>query len=422
MRTTLKRGFGRTVDPENGTAGSLPEKLVSLYRQPPAASRSIRNWAGRVMLSLVLALVALGLGFRRWALPLVPRVAEDRHREHARPRPGREAARPDAARPADDGAPPRRQPAGRRRGGRRRALGHDPARARRPQDEHDLAALAAARPAGTRLLPEEPGLHGDDPDRLRLRILRRRRLARHHQAADRAAHQLPDHGRFQRLQAHRQRAGRGLALRRPQLLQQERRHRRHRLLEHRPRPGLPAPERRQRARVRPLPPHRLRLLPPSSPAGVPARAQGSDHPELRPLQAASARLGDHRQRQGRGLQRLPQRHDGAALRALRRPAAAGAPVADLHQRHGGHQRRCRRGRRAAGLVLDDRAGRLPVHPPRHRRQQRRRPGGPGHQDEAEAPRDSRHRHRRRRRSPSSTATASRAPPPPPATCSPGGAT
>ena len=62
MRTTLKRGFGRTVDPENGTAGSLPEKLVSLYRQPPAASRSIRNWAGRVMLSLVLALVALAAG------------------------------------------------------------------------------------------------------------------------------------------------------------------------------------------------------------------------------------------------------------------------------------------------------------------------------------------------------------------------
>ena len=56
--------------------------------------------------------------------------------------------------------------------------------------------------------------------------------------------------------------------------------------EHQPPARLPAAERRQRARVRPLPPHRRRLPPARAPAAVRAGVQGAGRAALRRPQAA----------------------------------------------------------------------------------------------------------------------------------------
>ena len=133
-----------------------------------------------------------------------------------------------------------------------------------------------------------------------------------------AADQLPDHGELPRLQEDREQPRRRLDRRRPPVLQQQRRSEPDlRLREDQPAAGVPAPHRRERARLRPLPAHRLRPVPRRAPAAVregdevPARAQllRDEGPEDRRDHAE-----EHRGRRRRWGRR--QRQDHPQLRVL----------------------------------------------------------------------------------------------------------
>ncbi len=210
-----------------------------------------------------------------------------------------------------------------------------------PVTKHDLAALVPARPARRALLPgqgRQPGRAGQREDQLRLRDLRLAGLARDGEAADRAADQLPDHGRLPRLQGGRRQRPRRLDGRRPPLLQQERRHRGSTNYANiNLQPGYQRLNGEPGARLRPLPAHRLRLLPARAPAGV---REG--------VQAAGLELADRRSTCRRSCRRSRDnvevgstgdsqpRPDDPPLRALRLRAAERAllPGEDRQRRPG----------------------------------------------------------------------------------------
>ena len=152
---------------------------------------------------------------------------------------------------------------------------------------------------------------------------------------DREAHrrrrQLPHHGRLPRLQAAREQAARRLHGRRPPLHQHAGRP--ERLRDHRPRARLPEARRAAGARLRPLPPHRLRPLPQRAPAAVHRGAEGrlSTAVSLLDLpQLDRGRQGQHRDR----LRRLRDvRAEPVRDRVVRRPRVQAPARASLPRRH-----------------------------------------------------------------------------------------
>ena len=170
-----------------------------------------------------------------------------------------------------------------------------------------------------------PGSHaGPRPHQLGLLALRHEGHARDRPQADGHPDPVPDHGQLPRLPADRRQARRRLARHRPPLLQQERRPGVDRLLRHRPAARLPAAERRQRARVRPLPPHRRRLPPARAPAGVRAGVQGSGRAGPGPTsQDAPDHQGDHAERRGRLEEGLRRAAPCSSTRCSRRRCRAG---------------------------------------------------------------------------------------------------
>ena len=127
------------------------------------------------------------------------------------------------------------------------------------------------------------------------------------------------------LPAARRQARRRLDRRRPALLQRPRRA--ERLREDQPAPRLPAPERHQGPRLRPLPPHRLGRLPDGAPAALRARVQGPDRVGVLGHEAAAGDQGRHLQRRGgTGWRQGRERKNGAPVRAARvLPPRAGIP-------------------------------------------------------------------------------------------------
>ena len=155
MRTTLKRGVGRGAHNGNGKAVFPPGTLstVTRYRQPPPPSKT----RARALLAdrdrdARHHLVARPRGRRR-RLPLLPPVGRDRACAHAVGRARGEDARHPARAPGGDRARDRLRPPRGRRVEPAVALRHADARARRPVDEDDLAALVPARPRRADLLP-----------------------------------------------------------------------------------------------------------------------------------------------------------------------------------------------------------------------------------------------------------------------------
>ena len=137
---------------------------------------------------------------------------------------------------------------------------------------------------------------------------RRLRLGR--RAADRQdaalgardRHRPRDRRRLRRLPRAREPARVRLHRRRPPLLQPQRRHRRHQLRLDRHAGRLPAPVRRRRARLRPLPPRRQRPRARRPPAGLPApgpRADRCRRPARRPPRAAAPARREHPHRHPR---------------------------------------------------------------------------------------------------------------------------
>ena len=166
------------------------------------------------------------------------------------------------------------------------ALGHDPARPRRPGHQADRGDVAPARPEG-----QDPR-RGHEQDQRRLRDRRAAQDGRDDQAPVRGRDRrgLPDQQRDQRelrrLPARGQLRRRRLRRRRPPLLQRQ--HdggARRGLRDDRRAARLPAAQGPGRARLRPLPPRRQRLLPRLAPAGLPA----PDHAPGRGPRAAGRR-------------------------------------------------------------------------------------------------------------------------------------
>jgi LCP family protein required for cell wall assembly len=82
VRTTLKRGFGRTAGPDGNGRAVLPPAAptpVSRYRQPPPPRRSGWRLVGRIVLWLVIALVMVATAFAGglylWAHESVAKVS-----------------------------------------------------------------------------------------------------------------------------------------------------------------------------------------------------------------------------------------------------------------------------------------------------------------------------------------------------------
>ena len=116
-----------------------------------------------------------------------------------------------------------------------------------------------------------------EPDQRGVLHLRRPGDGRDRPPAHRAADQLPDHGQLPRVQAARRQPRRRLDGRRPALLQP----RGDGLRVDRHRAGLPEAERAGLARLRALPPHRLRPLPARPAAALrPGVQAGDDEPVL----------------------------------------------------------------------------------------------------------------------------------------------
>ena len=200
MRTTLKRGMGRAATLNgNGARSCRPAVLEPMrrYRQPRAAARGRRAASLAQGLRLDRARAARGrLGLAGGALSLRSRDAERDRAAHRGGQAVHEApasvadgvrARNGARSSATTSAPAREA------FGRGLALGHDDARPRRSDEEHDVAALVPARPDRRRSTARRRTSRSHRPDQLRVVELRRAGNARHGREAHGRADQLPDH-------------------------------------------------------------------------------------------------------------------------------------------------------------------------------------------------------------------------------------
>ena len=203
----------------------------------------------------------------------------------------------------------------RRRQGQPAALGHDHRRSPGSRQAGDGDDVAPARPQG-----HDPRARDRQDQR---RLPRRRAEAHGADGPGAAAH--PDQPRHQRELRRLRARGQPARLRvhghRPPLLQRPRRPRR--LRGHRPQGRLPEALRAGRAELRALPPHRLRLRPRRTPAGVPAPGEGADRPR-QALRRSPGAAEDLRPLHADGHRRLQRRGDPAAaearLRVLEDPA------------------------------------------------------------------------------------------------------
>ena len=280
MRTTLKRGIGSAAAASTATATRSAAGDRSLRcaatGSPSPPRRSLARPRSRMLPRGSLALAG--------ARAPAPRAATYLYVEQSVAAAcGPRSARLEGAQKTLDSIPGRAADDGARASATTSAAGVEagqPARsdtmmlsARTRAYEDDVDALVPARPASPDPLP---GRHrrtstGSTPPTASAA----RRLARDREAADRPPDQLPRHRRLPRLHAGRRQDRRRLDRRRPPLLQRQRRRGRDELRGDRPPARLPEAERRGGARVRPLPPHRLRPLPDRAPAAVRAGDQGA---------------------------------------------------------------------------------------------------------------------------------------------------
>ena len=167
-----------------------------------------------------------------------------------------------------------------------------------PREEDGLDDVLPPRPAGQRALPGTAGLLGED--QFGLRGVRGEGDRPDGQRHDRPADQLPDHGQLPGVQADRQQARGRLDRRRSPVLQRQcRSFADVRLREDQPAARLPAAQRRQRPRLRPLSPHRLRPVPRRPPAAVREGDEVPVHPQLQRAEGAEDRRDADQEHRGR---------------------------------------------------------------------------------------------------------------------------
>ena len=253
-----------------------------------------------------------------------------------------------------------------------------------PGHEHDLDALVPARPDRQRSLPGRPHVPG--ADQRGLLLLRARGDARDRALAHRPADPLPDHGQLPGLPGDRRQARRSLDGRRPPLLQPERR----RLRDDQPLARLPEARRLAGARLRSLPAHRLRPLPPRASAALRQRRQAGGQRALdEPEDGPEAPRGDAEQRRDRPEEGRALRQGPRQLRVLRLRAPVREFLPGQDRRARSARTSCRPTRRTSRPRF--RSSCTPTSTPPQRRRRRRSEGS-----------SSRRTARARRRSPSSS--------------------
>ena len=343
-------GNGRAVLPPGAATP------MSVYRQPPRAPSFPARAHGSDRALARCRVPRRRRRRRRRRVPLLPRVGGRGRGEDSRGQEGGTIPAGSPARPAGGRARHRLRPPQDGRRGRAVALGHADARARGSRHRVDLADVVPARPPGRDPLPRPAAVHRQD--RARVHGVRAAGLAEHGQEPHGAPDQLPDHRQLPGLPPDRRPARRRLDGRRPPLLQRPQRPLR--LRDDQPLARLPAAHGTEGARLRPLPPYRLRPLPRRAPAAVREGVQEPDPGELRPDRAAEDRQRDHEQRRGRpGRRRRRRRPHGALVRALRVRAAEGPRLPD--------EDRGDRGLRRAHDRARERHARGPdLHAPRRR--------------------------------------------------------
>ena len=221
MRTTLKRGLGRGAAPNGNGKAVFPPGSTSPVTVLPAAGAlaPLAHRADRADRHVARDRVPRRRDRDRWRrVPLLPRVGRRGRGEDARGPQGGAPARRRAPGPARGRARHRlRRAQGR---GHQRPLRHAHARARRPIDRLDLAALVPTRHARRDPLPGPDAVHGQD--QRGVRDLRPAGLAPDRESPDGRPDQLPHHGELPRLPADRRPPRRCVDRRRPALLQRPR--------------------------------------------------------------------------------------------------------------------------------------------------------------------------------------------------------
>ena len=328
MRTTLKRGIGRSGVSGDGNGNgtpTLPPAAVtpmSRYRQPDPPSRTQARLGSAGSCSGCSARCSCSAprspaGPTSTSTVRCRRVAA--HTADVKIAP--EAALDPAARPARDRADRRLRLSRERGEGHAVALRHGDAAARRPADEGDLDALVPARHDRPRHLPGEADLHAARSTRptrecgargtletvkdltgLPINYLITVNFHGFKQIVDKLG------GVWMDVDRRYYNNNTGSAATNYADIDLHAR--------------LPAAERQRRAQLRALPAHRLGLLPRDPPADVREGAQGADPAQLLAVQAARDRRRDHEERRGRRRRRRrAHRQDRALVRALRlRPA------------------------------------------------------------------------------------------------------
>ena len=273
MRTTLKRGIGRGAAVNGNGRAVLPPAVlapepatVKRYQQPPPPRRGVGHAIARVLVWIAAVIVVTGAG-AAGGLYLYAHESLSDTRRDARPTWSR--------RRRSSTSRFRAQPAIALIIGYDKRAGVEAAFEARSDTvmlvRTDPEAKAVSMLSFPRDLIVDVHCPGRAPFRGKINEaytdLRREGDARDGPPADRPSDQLPDDRQLPRLQADRGQARRGLDRRRPALLQRQ--HDRLRALrDDRPPTRLPEAQRVAGARLRPLPPLRLRPVPDRPAAAV----------------------------------------------------------------------------------------------------------------------------------------------------------
>jgi hypothetical protein len=301
VRTTLKRGYGRSAGADgNGRTTLPPDALtpVTVYAADGAPRRGRWGLLGRLLGVLAAAVLMLGVslagGVYLWVHESVAAVSP--HSEDVKNAVARLAGVPPADKAAVALVIGYDSRAGEAKGVPSRSdtlmlLRYDP-------ETEAISMLSFPRD----MIVEHPlpRLDVQVQDQRRVRDVRSGRSAGDGTNADRAADQLPRHGQLPRLQEDRQHTRRRLGRRRPALLQRQRGGQLGlQLRRDQPAARLPAPHRWRCTRLRSLPAHGLRLPPCRAAAAVRDGHEGAVPQELLRDEGARACGRYHEERRGR---------------------------------------------------------------------------------------------------------------------------
>ena len=321
----MKRGMGRAATVNGNGRMVLPPPVVEPVRRykapepPPRSTRStVAKVFGWILLALVVVVTGLAGGLYLYGHESLNAIAP--HTAAVKATQKDLAPLPTAAEPATALIVGYDARAGSEGFGLADSRSDTIMLVRADPQTNTLSLLSFPRDLQVPIYCDPVTAHQDRPDQLRLVDLPDEppaRDARHGSEADGAVGELFDHAQLPRLQAAREQAPRRLPAGRSPLHQH--RQRAERLRHDQSQAGLPEARRAAGARLRPLPPHRLRCLPARPPAALPRGAQGpAGHESVSQEPPRRDRRAQEQRRDGPGRRRAGPR---ASRRSSRTPVS-----------------------------------------------------------------------------------------------------